>query len=72
MSQYNNDKDKIFYVNGTKYKSQYVSEIRFTGDFEYGYVNIIFNSGSQIHLSDHKHFINFLYDQEWLKPCTTH
>lgn len=61
--------EKIFYIDGQLYRSRYVSEIRFTGDYDYGYANIILNSGSSIHLPNKQSFIEFLFEKDWIEPC---
>jgi len=65
---YNNDTTKFFKINGQQFQSKYVNKIQYLNSFDYGYANVIMNSGSSINLPTEEAFINFLFEQDWLLP----
>lgn len=70
MNYYNENTEKFFTINGQKFKSRYVSRIQYLGSSDYGYANVVLQSGSSIHLPNEESFINFLFDQDWLLPVS--
>jgi len=72
MIHYNNDSTKIFYILGQLYKSRYVSQVLYTNqEIDFGYCNIILNSGSSIHLPNKESLIELIFKDDWFEPVTT-